>query len=164
MERIEAVEDFPTQDGFVYAYPGQNFQSDDFKSESEMVDYYSYNIDKFAEELGVKAIAHHINYYLGSGHASRRVDMMIESEDKSIILEFKNPTHFHECRAAIGQLLNYGREVMTHKPVEMILITSKYCSETAHTISHYSLPIRYFFATKTILLEYLRLADINERT
>ena len=64
-----------------------------------------------------------------------------------------------ENKYGIGQLLDYGREFPYPKK-ELLLITSKFCQNTAKTIKHYKLPIRYFFINKKQILEYL--GDISE--
>lgn len=58
----------------------------------------------------------------------------------------------------IGQILDYGREFLDPKK-ELMIITTKFDRNTAKTIKHYRLPIRYIYIDKNRIMEYLESLD-----
>ena len=70
------------------------------------------------------------------------VDIKIQCKRGKYLLELKNPIYKSENRAAIGQILNYGRLMPGYK---MVLCTTKIDIDTAETIDFYKLPIIYVF-------------------
>ena len=138
-----------------------NFKSlntDDFDRESDLVDFIALNIKVFTidilnDELVSFEIEKPINKRNQMSPRGRRIDIYIKGKSRNYIIETKNPQYYAENRYAIGQLLDYGREIDN---AELVLITTKYDLNTAKTIKHYNLPIRYIYFDKKVNAEYLR--------
>lgn len=134
-------------------------KTEDFINENDLVDYIIQNIDNFAKDILQDRI---INYEKEKpikknkrfSPRGKRIDLYIVGEKNNYIIEFKNPKYKSECRNAIGQILDYGREFSDSKK-EMIIITTYYDIDTAKTIKYYNLPIRYIYLSKRNVLEYM---------
>lgn len=133
--------------------------SNEFKKEKNIEQWIVDNIDSFAKEiLNDEIISFEcdmaIEKQIRWSPRGRRIDLFIIGKKKKYIIELKNPKSGSENRAAIGQLLDYGREFSDSKK-ELIIITSKFDINTARTIKYYDLPIRYIYLDKTRFMEYL---------
>jgi hypothetical protein len=135
---------------------GNEFNTDEFRYESDLLGYITSNINKFCIDV--------LNDKLKSFESdkpiidnvrkqhSKRIDLFVICENNSYIIELKNPKYESENRQAIGQLLDYGR----FSPDSLLLlITTKYDLSTAKTIKHYNLPIRYIYFEKSRIIEYI---------
>ena len=71
-------------------------------------------------------------------------------ENNKYIVELKNPHYLCENRHALGQLLDYGRELPGS---QLILLSTSFDFSTQATIKYYNLPIRYIYFEKTRCLE-----------
>ena len=136
----------------------------DFINENSLVDYVVLNIDKFAKDiLNDEVISFEIDMPITKqiklSPRGRRIDLFIIGKKKKYIIEFKNPHFGTENRAAIGQILDYGRE-FTDSEKELIIITTKYDNNTAKTIKYYNLPIRYIYFSKKQTMEYVGECDV----
>ena len=140
-------------DGYVgidYSLLGNN----DFKTEKDLSDYINDNIKTFCTEICDDVyIAHEVDkpfHYKG-----KRVDLFIECEKSLFVIELKNPRHMPANVQAIGQILDYGRRINGIKKMQLIIITTKFCIDTAQTIKHYHLPIRYMYFSRNQCFEYI---------
>ena len=129
-----------------------------FKLEKDLVDYIVLNIDLFAKDILDDEVVSFevdkpINKQICFSQRGRRIDIFIVGKKKIYIIECKNAHSGTENRAAIGQILDYGREYTDSKK-ELIIITSHFDIETAKTIKHYNLPIRYIYINKKQILEF----------
>lgn len=145
------------QDGLVLA-PGRAANTD-FSSEAELSSYLEDNIDLFCGQLGYSYISHSVDSPINKstrfGPRGRRVDMLVECEEKLLVIELKNPKTGTDVRAGIGQILDYGREFPDTEKKELLLITTRFDICAARTIKHYSLPIRFFYISKDHTMEYV---------
>lgn len=134
-------------------------RSNDFSKENELCDFIEGNLLFFCETiLQDNLISFEREYQFGQhyfGPREPRVDFLIIGEKSHYLVEVKNPQNLAENRAAIGQLLNYGRKYLDPKKT-LVLITSKFDHETACTIQEYKLPIRYIYLDKKRSLEFLK--------
>jgi len=137
-------------------YPPSSGQ---FSKEKELLSYLKDNIRIFCNDfLNDGLIEYFIDVNIDTNtearsKGGRRIDLLINGRKKKYIIEIKNPKYQAENRYAIGQLLDYGREIKGEK--ELILITSKLDIHTAKTIQHYKLPIRYVYLDKDRTLEFI---------
>ena len=136
----------------------RNLENDNFEKEINLVDYIVLNIDKFVSEfLEDELISFEVDMPINKATRlvprGRRIDLFIKCKNKIYIIETKNPSSGTENRAAIGQILDYGRE-FTDSKKELIIITTKFDINTARTIKYYDLPIRYIYLSKKRILEF----------
>jgi hypothetical protein len=129
-----------------------------FRKEIDLEEFITSDISAFCRVVLGDQYKHHtvnqdVTKRLRMAPRGRRIDIYIECENKDYIIELKNPISMTENRHAIGQLLDYGRE-FTDPKKEMLLITSKFDINTARTIDHYKLPIRYMLVNENHVLEY----------
>jgi hypothetical protein len=150
------VNDF---EGQVLIKDVNSINTDNFKLEKDLVDYIIINIDLFTKDLFNDDVVSYevdmpINKRMKLSPGGRRIDLYIVGTKKTYIIEAKNPSSGTENRAAIGQLLDYGREFPDSKK-ELAIITTRFDINTAKTIKYYNLPIRYIYISKKRLLEYV---------
>ena len=131
-----------------------HLKNSDFKTERELSGYISDNIETFCAEIcDDRYISHATDKAFH--HKGRRIDLFIECEKSLFVIELKNPRHMNENVRAIGQILDYARRIKEHKKTQLIIITTKFCIDTAKTIKHYHLPIRYMYFSKTQCFEHI---------
>ena len=163
--KFQSVEELQNIPGGKYQFDdNQAIASTDFAKEFNLVEYITHNIQSFVkdfleDELVMFEVDKPIHPRYKFSPRGRRVDLYIKGKNKSYIIETKNPKYLMENRQGIGQLLDYGREFLD--PIkELLLITTKFDINTARTIKHYNLPIRYIFLSKNLTMEYA--GDSNE--
>jgi len=144
--------------GFVML-DGGKLQNNDFPKESDLSLFIENNIKKFCAYLGYKHISHDVNVPINKrfrrSPPGRHVDLVVDCDGATLVVELKNPSSATESRAAIGQVLDYGREFPdTHKK-ELIIVTTRFDIHTARTIRHYGLPIRYIYMSKAETMEFI---------
>lgn len=132
-------------------------KNNDFKSEKELSDYIDFNIQDFCIDILEDTYVDHcmempLYKQMRRGPRGRRVDIYIECKKHKYVIELKNPKSLSEMRSAIGQLLDYGRELPDCK---MILVATKHDINTSKTIKHYNLPITYYYMSKSCTMEYI---------
>lgn len=148
------------ENGEVQFTPGSKIRTADFKKEKDLEGYVVKNIKLFCEEtLEDKLISFEINKPIKKQRRlsprGRRMDLFVSGEKYDYIIELKNPKNLMENRQGIGQLLDYGREYAdSKKEIKLFLITTAFDINTAKTIKHYKLPIRYIYFDKQRILEY----------
>ncbi len=145
-------------------FTGDRLLNKDFESESEMQSFIIDNAKMFCEVvLGdsfVKASSEEpINKKISRSPRGRRIDVIIQGEKNKYLIELKNQRGKHSSRHGIGQLLDYGRE--KGRDYQLILITASFDENTAQTIEHYRLPIRYMYMSKAQTLEYQRMSEVR---
>lgn len=128
------------------------------KNEKELVNYVAENIELFAKDILDDTIISFeidmpIEKQISLAPRGRRIDLYIKGRKQDYIIEFKNPTSGTESRAAIGQILDYGRE-FAGRNTELLIVTSYFDINTAKTIKFYNLPIRYVYLSTKYSLEY----------
>jgi len=132
-------------------------QNTSFDKEKILLDYIVEHIGFFVEDvLDDKLISFECEKPTGIKQTRfsprrKRVDIYIVAEKQNYIIELKNPKYVSENRKAIGQLLDYGRELNN---TQMILVTTLFDIDTAKTIEYYNLPIRYVYFDKDKSLEF----------
>ena len=132
-------------------------RNNEFDKEKDLALYLQLNMNVFVEELlEDKLVAYELERPVNAkirtfATKTPRMDIWIKGEKSNYIIELKNPSAPVENRYAIGQILDYGRE---EPEAEMILITTLFDMNTAKTIKHYNLPIRYIYFEKSKFLEY----------
>ena len=135
----------------------ERYISNDFSKEIDMVRYIIDNIDDFAKDiLNDEIILVEVDKPIDRQRfwpRWRRIDIFIQWKLWVYIIECKNAKSSTEIRSAIWQLLDYWREYLDPKK-EMLLIANMYDDNTAKTITHYWLPIRYILFTKSKSFEY----------
>lgn len=103
-----------------------------FRREKDLIKFIAQNQETFAKEV--------------------LKDDIPDGQGGRYTIKFCNPAKPEEVRAAIGQLLNLGREdeevlkgneEITQKKCKLLLISTLFDIETARTIKHFNLPIRY---------------------
>lgn len=140
------------------AYIGKDtLSNDDFNKEKDLAEFVKNNIELFVDVLlNDKLVKYEFEKPIRQRYSLsprvRSVDLYIECELKTYIIEFKNPKYESENRQAIGQILDYGREFNNNS--ELIIITTKFDINTAQTINHYRLPIKYVYMSKNQFFEY----------
>lgn len=135
----------------------KKFINNDFKSENELKDFIVRNIDNICKDIYNDKVKDYkvdfpIQRQLKLSPRGRRIDLIIYGERNNYLIELKNPKFGTESRAAIGQILDYGREFMNYK---LSIITTKFDIDTAETIKYYNLPIRYIYTNKKQCVEFL---------
>jgi len=148
----------------ILPYHHHSISNKDFKNERELQEYIMLNaavfVEQYLDDILVKAIKGmnldvsqpgHVNKTKRRG--TRVADIVFVCRDNVYNKELKNPKVPAEKRGGIGKLLDYGRDFQYPKK-EMLLITTVFDINTAHTIKHYGLPIRYFYINKDQILEY----------
>lgn len=147
-------------DGDVVITDHKAMQNNSFKNENALLEFISTNIERFCSGVLCDELVEYSKEYDGYrykrfGPRKNRVDLYIVCEKRDYIVEIKNPKFHRENRAAIGQLLNYGREFFDpKKESQLVLVTTKFDLETALTIDYYSLPIRYIYLDRAFSMEY----------
>ncbi len=128
-----------------------------FAKESDLEQYIIEHIDRFMTTVfNDELIYFESNKPIDVQHFSprgRRVDLFVQCKNFLYLIELKNPNSGTESRAAIGQILDYGKEFLDPKK-QLVIITTKFDHNTAETIKYYNLPIRYIFMDKERSLEY----------
>lgn len=132
----------------------------DFSKEKDFVHFVTSNVFSFVRLLfNDEVISFETEYNLDKQYKlyprGRRIDLFIVGRKKKYVIEAKNPKFGTESRAAIGQILDYGRE-LNDKNIELVIITTHFDINTAKTIKYYNLPIRYVYLSKKFFVEYLR--------
>jgi hypothetical protein len=136
-------------------------ENNEFKKEKNLEEFIVNNIHSFTKEiLGDVLVSFEVDCAIEPQLrlppvSRRRVDLIIRGQEKIYLIELKNPTCKGENRYAIGQILDYGREFLDPKK-ELIIMTTKFDINTAKTIKHYGLPIRYMYIDKKRIMEYIR--------
>jgi hypothetical protein len=159
-ETAEAMQE--AIDGDIVILDHKSVKNSSFKSEKAMLEFIVANIDNFCRDtLSDELVEYSTEYdgirYKRFGPRNNRVDLYIIGKKAEYLVELKNPRFHRENRAAIGQLLNYGREFFDSKKEKtLVLVTTKFDLETALTIRHYALPIRYIYLDKAFSMEYKR--------
>ena len=147
------------KDGEV-SFTGKKLFNTDFDRESDLEAYICANIEWFCDALGEKYISHETNKpivkRLRMSPQVRRVDMYIKCRGSVLIVELKNQPSGTQSRAAIGQVLDYGRVFIDTRKKQMVIVTTKFDQPTAKTIKHYNLPIRYIYMSKRQKMEFLK--------
>jgi hypothetical protein len=136
-------------------------KNSDFDKEESLKIYIVNNIDKFTkdileDELVSFEVEKPVSKQLRLSPRERRIDIFVVGKKSKYIVELKNPKCYHENRTAIGQLLDYGREVVDS---QLVLITTKFDINTYKTIKYYDLPIRYIYFDKEKSLECVGVCD-----
>jgi hypothetical protein len=151
-----------SEDGLISIKNAETVKNSDFDKEKDLVEYIENNIKVFCRDvLNDKYIEHEtekqsVDQFMFMPRRIR-VDLYIECENKTYIIEVKNPTFVSENRYAIGQVLNYGIEFLdSEKEIQLILLTTKYDPGTAKLIEHYRLPITYIYFSKKHTLTFKR--------
>ena len=157
----EELQDIPNQD--VKATSDSAISNNDFDREIDLQNFIVNNIQAFCKDiLEDDLISFEVEYNVTKqmyfSPRPQRVDLFIKCKRKVYIVELKNPKCLAENRYAIGQLLDYGREFLDSKK-ELILITTKFDFNTAKTIKHYNLPIRYIYFERLRALEFKRVEN-----
>lgn len=139
--------------------------SSDFKNEKELVDFISCHIDDFTRLLFNDSVVsfereYELNKRYKLSARGRRIDIFISGLKSKYLIETKCPKFGTESRAAIGQILDYGKEFKDEK-VELVIVTTNFDIDTAKTIKHYKLPIRYIYLSKKNFIEYLSMEEQN---
>jgi len=131
-----------------------------FKHEKDFCAWIVSNMDKFCTDiLNDELVSFEIERNMAPlqnrclSPRPKRVDLLIQGTGQTYLVELKNPYHKAENRKAIGQLLDYGRSFV--KPAQLVLVTTNFDLDTAKTIEHYNLPIRYIYLSKEKMLEYV---------
>lgn len=141
----------------------KDLKTNEFVKEKKLIEYVINNINKFAENILEDEIISYepeksIDKQYRLSPRGRRIDLYVVGKKNKYIIEFKNPKNGIENRAAIGQLLDYGREMGN---CNLILITTLFDINTFRTINHYNLPIRYIYFDKEKSMECI--GDENEQ-
>lgn len=156
--KFKTAEEMQAAPNGVISYAGKKLESTDFHREKDLQDFLVVNIEKFCREiLGDELVEYKEDHpFIPQmfGPRTRRVDLYIRGKNKVYIVELKNPKNLKECRDGIGQILDYGREFPDPEK-ELLLISTKFDINTARTIKHYGIPIRYFFMSKRQFCEYM---------
>ena len=143
----------------------KEYISSAYSSEKELEDEICNNIKAFCINiLGDNYISHRRQHAINGrkGGAKRRsyglltIDLIIKCEREEYLVEIKKPKYQSENRAAIGQVLNYGRYFPNHK---LVICTTSIDPDTAETIGFYNLPIKYVFLDKGRSAEYKKEVD-----
>ena len=128
----------------------------DFGKEANLTAYIEEHIQRFVDEILEDVLIEYSTEYqfdrASFGPRAPRVDFYITGQRKDYLIECKNPKHPAENRHAIGQLLNYGRK--HNKPCELVIVSTLYDDDTAKTIGHWNLPIKYIYFEKEKALIY----------
>lgn len=138
--------------------PGEVLKNEDFKKEKDIERFIVDNIELFVssildDELISFEVDKPISKLRHFSPRGRRVDLYIVAKKKTYIVELKNPSSGTENRAAIGQILDYGREFLDSEK-DLVIVTTNFDIHTAKTIRFYNLPIRYIYIEKKRFLEY----------
>lgn len=163
--KFKSVEELQEQvDAYPSVFASPSDLCSDFKNERELQSYIVSNIELFCRDiLGDILVSFEEERpargqeQLTRGPRGKRVDLFILGENSRYVVELKCPTGLSENRSAIGQLLDYGREFLDPEKglPQLILVTARFDVDTARTIKHYGLPIRYVYLSKKANYEYL---------
>lgn len=157
--KFKSVEDLQWIEDWEVLLSCNKFMNNDFEKEKDLVAYIIENINEFSNlHLNDLVLEYEVDKPIDKQRfwpRWRRVDIFIKWEKWIYIIECKNASNTTEIRYSIGQLLDYWREYLDSKK-ELILIANMYDENTAKTIKHYNLPIRYIIISKTNSLEYVR--------
>lgn len=154
-----------SQDGIFRINNYKETLSSDFKNEKELVKFIVCHIDDFTKILfNDSVISFETEYEIDKRHKlsprGRRVDIFISGVKSKYLIETKCPKFGTESRAAIGQVLDYGKEFCDEN-VELVIVTTNFDIDTAKTIKYYNLPIRYIYLSKVNFVEYLSMEGEN---
>lgn len=150
-------------DDGLYWYRGKRLKNDKpFKSEKSLADYIIANIhefihDTFDDKVEFFTVDKEIHPVLRLAPRKRRVDLLVHGKKSIYVIELKNAKWESANPPAIGQILDYGREFSD--PKQLIIITTCFDPNTARTIEHYKLPIRYFVFLRDKILEFKGFAN-----
>ena len=138
----------------------ETIRTDDFKSEKLLKKFITENLTWFCKEtLNDKLIRYAVEKPLNKRYKRyqqpKRADIYVECEKTKAIIELKNPKCSYDNRAAIGQLLDYGRELYCGNKGDLILVTTMFDQDTASTIVYYNLPIKYVYLDKKRIISYV---------
>lgn len=142
----------------LYCYRGKRLKNDKlFNSEKSLSDYlvshiHEFIYDTFDDKVESFTVDKEIHPVLRLAPRKRRVDLLVRGEKFVYVIELKNAKWESENTPAIGQILDYGREFQD--PKQLIIITTCFDANTAKTIQHYKLPIRYFVFLRDKILEF----------
>ncbi len=164
MEDIPSYKRLPKDcnDSDIHIQDSLSVTTNDFRNEKHLTQFIDENIKRVVKTVfGYTYISHKTEAEIGIIQKrkggirprGRRVDFLIKCSEKTLLVETKCPFYLRENTAAIGQLLDYGREFLDPKK-ELILLTTKFCPSTAKTIEFYNLPIRYIFMDMSKSLEF----------
>lgn len=145
----------------VYIKDTSKLNNKEFEREEKLKEYIVNNIDKFVKDiLEDELVSFEVEKVIMGefilSQLQRKIDIYIVGKKSKYIIELKNPRCNHENRAAIGQLLDYGREI---EDTQLVLLTTKFDINTYRTIKHYNLPIRYIYFEKDKTLECVGVCD-----
>lgn len=142
----------PTDVKAIQVYKNPNpYTCDSYSTEKELEDDICKNIKGFCVNiLGDEYISHVRQLPLNGRHGGVKrtakgvliIDIFIRCKNSNYIIEAKNPCGYSDNRAAIGQVLNYGRYFPDCK---LVICTTKVDADTAGIIDYYNLPIIYVF-------------------
>jgi hypothetical protein len=129
---------------------GGKLQNKTHKKERGITDEIEENIVMFcADILEDEYVSHKREkriYRAKFGKNLRRVDLYVKCVNSDYAIEIKNPSAAAENTSAIGQILNYGRYFLDPpKKLQLVILTTFFDQDTAMTIDHYNLPIRYIY-------------------
>ena len=141
-----------------YVFEGKKLAHLLFVNEKALSAYIVSNIteifrDVFDDEVLSFAVDKEIVPSAGFGPRRRRVDLLVRCKKHLYVIELKNPKQEAENRSAIGQVLDYGRE-FPDPSKKLVVITTMFDENTAKTIQHYKLPIKYYFLYHGKMLEF----------
>ncbi len=153
-EEMQAVID----DGLI-AYEGASINCTAFNKEKDVVTHIESHIGWFCKSvLGDTYKSHEVDQDIRKRNRmaprGRRVDIVIECKNHTFVIEVKNPKTAIDNRHAIGQILDYGREFPDPKK-RLVIITTFFDENTAQTIAHYKLPIKYIYINQSQSYEYI---------
>lgn len=131
--------------------------NEDFEKEKDLVEFICINIKSFVTDiLDDKLLSFEINKPIETklelAPRSKEIDLFIKGVKNTYIIEAKRPRNSTSMRSAIGQILDYGREITDPKK-KLIIISTWFDYDTMETIKHYNLPIRYMYISKENLME-----------
>lgn len=128
----------------------KNLFTSRFNTERDYQSYMMDNIENFCidvlgDKIKVATKERHIKRVqnFNDRKCRKRVDIFLECERGNYIIELKNQGGTEDVKA-IGQLLDYGRELAKYKP-KLLLLTTDFSIDTAETINEYNLPITYMY-------------------
>lgn len=157
--KFESVEELEgVNDGMVWMTEVKSVRTKDFEKEKDLLEYIELNIELFCKDVLEDSL---VEYEVERQFVmmkrfqprARRIDLYVRGEENEYLVELKNPTHPADNRAAIGQILDYGRELPEAK---LVLVTTMFDWDTAKTIEYYDLPIKYVYLDKKRSLKYLK--------
>jgi hypothetical protein len=157
-EKVTSLSDCRSAVVNAIEYTGKQLKTDAFNKESDLSQYLQDNIESFCSDLlEDEYISHEAEKaqekQITLQPRRKRLDLYIECKNHNYIVELKNPRQLASVRDGIGQLLEYGLWFSDSKK-QLLLITTHFCFDTARVIKHYGLPIRYFFMSDDVFMEF----------